>query len=1063
MSHNEQTQTLRPSLCFTTSTGEEHKCHDAVCFRHLEGRACRTTADRKAAEEVDVVIIPVVPAGAKRARKRAPESSGGGDPHVSLVQSSLLAACGAALTALHSAGLRAVVDDDPRKTPGAKYNHWEHRGVALRVELGAREVAAGGHCLALHPRLAALLPTAAAAVAAASSGTAADDGDPGQSAAGAAGTRGGGAGKPSLRLNSLSAPALVAACLAVRAAAAPPDHEAESGAGGSGGKPLAPSGWCRKLHLWPQQMAAWASPDAAVQSLQAILQAGTTADPGSEVTAPHAQAEPSCGGREALLSQALAAEAGGGLGEGGGSPQAAAALALALARPCVAHLRSLMGLGRPCCCGRGHYSLKELQEEVAAHYSQATSGDSVVRWTKLQAPAPPQEPEQGLGQQPGQGGPTQRRQGGSAAGANAGLGAAASRRRCEAGDEGSEDGEGEREGGGGCRAVLLVGCIPASAPAGTVKAQLAEAFAPFGCRGVAVSRTRSGGSHGWARVTLAAADDAAAAAAAATAVRQLDGVLRLAGRRLSVAPSCGRLDTVFPGLPFPLRSALRLDPTAAFSATDQASADAMTRLLADLAQSLFRMPQQSTMASENRTETEAAGASAGTTVAVAPAAPESPAVVAKPGTEAEARDGGEEARARGKGLLPLAVTDGTGCSGGNALSFARAFGRVAAVELDEERAADLRYNAALVGAWAAFTQRRRTEAAERREDEGHSRAEDAAEGMQSRGNSSAPGSGGGEEAQEEAVLMGDLEVLCGDYTALASSLRQDLVFLDPPWGGPQYRGASSGPAPSSTPATAASPCDPQPWPQLQPQALHPGDIAFVLGPQPLSWLVAGLLASGWAGLVGLKLPTRSEGELRALQARVRQLLAASQAEAAAAEGVGVGRLEASGGGEAGRGGAGVCEGCGGRLLLGVEVTLGRSALVLFLLLPYTPYTYTPCPAGESSAESRGGAGSGAEVVECGRALAATADAAAGQAAGDAGLGASTAVSGSNGAGNGGAGAAEGPREAGAVQGRRGARGLAAPVCPACARSVTAFRAVLRTRCTELGLPYRVLCTDVLKG
>ena len=34
-------------------------------------------------------------------------------------------------------------------------------------------------------------------------------------------------------------------------------------------------------------------------------------------------------------------------------------------------------------------------------------------------------------------------------------------------------------------------------------------------------------------------------------------------------------------------------------------------------------------------------------------------------------------------------------------------------------------------------------------------------------------------------------VHCGDYRALMFRLRQDVVFFDPPWGGPQYRDAAS--------------------------------------------------------------------------------------------------------------------------------------------------------------------------------------------------------------------------------------------------------------------------------
>ncbi len=45
--------------------------------------------------------------------------------------------------ALRSQGIRVCVDDDTQKTPGAKYYHWEVRGVPLRLELGPRDIAAG--------------------------------------------------------------------------------------------------------------------------------------------------------------------------------------------------------------------------------------------------------------------------------------------------------------------------------------------------------------------------------------------------------------------------------------------------------------------------------------------------------------------------------------------------------------------------------------------------------------------------------------------------------------------------------------------------------------------------------------------------------------------------------------------------------------------------------------------------------------------------------------------------------------------------------------------------------
>jgi len=44
---------------------------------------------------------------------------------------------------LRAAGVRARVDDRPEYRPGFKFNEWELKGVPLRIEIGARDVAAG--------------------------------------------------------------------------------------------------------------------------------------------------------------------------------------------------------------------------------------------------------------------------------------------------------------------------------------------------------------------------------------------------------------------------------------------------------------------------------------------------------------------------------------------------------------------------------------------------------------------------------------------------------------------------------------------------------------------------------------------------------------------------------------------------------------------------------------------------------------------------------------------------------------------------------------------------------
>ncbi len=53
----------------------------------------------------------------------------------------VLGACSELKEALKE--FRVVVDDDPDKTPGWKYNEWELKGVPVRIEIGPREVESG--------------------------------------------------------------------------------------------------------------------------------------------------------------------------------------------------------------------------------------------------------------------------------------------------------------------------------------------------------------------------------------------------------------------------------------------------------------------------------------------------------------------------------------------------------------------------------------------------------------------------------------------------------------------------------------------------------------------------------------------------------------------------------------------------------------------------------------------------------------------------------------------------------------------------------------------------------
>ncbi len=49
---------------------------------------------------------------------------------------------------LKKTGIRVHVDDEATKTPGAKFYHWELRGVPVRIEIGPRDLEKGGAIVA---------------------------------------------------------------------------------------------------------------------------------------------------------------------------------------------------------------------------------------------------------------------------------------------------------------------------------------------------------------------------------------------------------------------------------------------------------------------------------------------------------------------------------------------------------------------------------------------------------------------------------------------------------------------------------------------------------------------------------------------------------------------------------------------------------------------------------------------------------------------------------------------------------------------------------------------------
>ncbi|KAG2429536.1 hypothetical protein HXX76_010771 [Chlamydomonas incerta] len=72
---------------------------------------------------IQAVIIPIV----KKEEDRVPVSE----------------AAAKLAAAAKAAGIRVKVDSDERQTPGWKYNHWEMRGVPVRVEVGPKDVQSG--------------------------------------------------------------------------------------------------------------------------------------------------------------------------------------------------------------------------------------------------------------------------------------------------------------------------------------------------------------------------------------------------------------------------------------------------------------------------------------------------------------------------------------------------------------------------------------------------------------------------------------------------------------------------------------------------------------------------------------------------------------------------------------------------------------------------------------------------------------------------------------------------------------------------------------------------------
>ena len=82
------------------------------------------------------------------------------------------------------------------------------------------------------------------------------------------------------------------------------------------------------------------------------------------------------------------------------------------------------------------------------------------------------------------------------------------------------------------------------------------------------------------------------------------------------------------------------------------------------------------------------------------------------------------------------ITDGTACIGGNTYSFAKVFKNVNAVEIDPTRHSYLKNNMSVLG-------------------------------------------------------LGNIHCICGDVYDVCQKQHQDVIFLDPPWGGPDYKNNSN--------------------------------------------------------------------------------------------------------------------------------------------------------------------------------------------------------------------------------------------------------------------------------
>jgi hypothetical protein len=261
---------------------------------------------------------------------------------------------------------------------------------------------------------------------------------------------------------------------------------------------------------------------------------------------------------------------------------------------------------------------------------------------------------------------------------------------------------------------------------------------------------------------------------------------------LSFSISQFKLDGLFPFLPAHVRGQLRLDSTALFSVTDQEYAQRTTQLLLILSavaardpttplQNTLKVTKSSRSAAMEDAAMSAAKVAAAAAVTI-PASEEMKDTTATTDDADDAADGMHDSVESGgsdaavpcmiyspdaeinrivteiaecswstwtdlevnDGLTntlpplriarsPLSITDACACAGGNALDFGRHFARTHAIEFDSNRASDLRTNVQLLR------------------------------------------------------LNDSVQVHEGDANVVLPTLSQDLLYVDPPWRGPNYK------------------------------------------------------------------------------------------------------------------------------------------------------------------------------------------------------------------------------------------------------------------------------------